>query len=104
MKAQNKPRTIPSFKSEAQEAAWWFKNRKALDQDFEKAARSGSSRVLDRKSLLRRIARSRAKTISLRVSEADLRLAREQAAARGLPYQTYMKSVLHQALTQASNS
>ena len=101
MKTRAGRKTIPDFKSEAEEAAWWFKNRKALDVDFAKAARTGTLRVLDRKTLLSRIAGAKAKTTSLRVPEADLRRAREQAAARGLPYQTYIKSLLHQALDQA---
>ncbi len=31
-------------------------------------------------------------------TEADLDLARKQAEEKGLPYQTYIKSVLHEAL------
>jgi predicted DNA binding CopG/RHH family protein len=38
---------------------------------------------------------------SIRLSEADPALAREQAARMGLPNQTYIKSLLHQALTGA---
>jgi len=29
---------VPRFRSEAEEAAWWYKNRAMLDPDFEKAA------------------------------------------------------------------
>jgi predicted DNA binding CopG/RHH family protein len=36
--------------------------------------------------------------ISIRLPESDLARARQQAAAKGLPYQTYIKSLLHQAL------
>ena len=97
-----KTRVIPSFATEAEEALWWFKNRKRLDSDLKKAAKSGRLRVLDRNALMARIARSKAaKVISIRIPESDLRLAREQAASRGLPYQTYIKSLLHQALGQA---
>ena len=35
---------------------------------------------------------------SLRVPEADLALARRQAEQKGLPYQTYIKSLLHETL------
>jgi len=38
------------------------------------------------------------KVISLRMLEEDLALARHQAAAKGLPYQTFLKSLLHEAL------
>ena len=34
------------------------------------------------------------------MAEADLDLARKQAEQKGLPYQTYIKSVLHEALTK----
>jgi predicted DNA binding CopG/RHH family protein len=32
--------------------------------------------------------------------ESDIALARQQAIEKGLPYQTYIKSLLHQALRQ----
>jgi predicted DNA binding CopG/RHH family protein len=41
-----------------------------------------------------------AQMISLRVPEADLALARRQAAQKGLPYQTYIKSLLHETLAE----
>jgi predicted DNA binding CopG/RHH family protein len=34
------------------------------------------------------------------MAEADLDLARGQATEKGLPYQTYIKSVLHEALVK----
>jgi predicted DNA binding CopG/RHH family protein len=40
------------------------------------------------------------KNITIRVAEADLHLARQQAEEKGLPYQTYIKSVLHEALVK----
>jgi len=50
---------------------------------------------------IERIARSKAaKVVSIRLPECDLKLARSQAAKKGLPYQTYIKSLLHQALEQ----
>jgi CopG antitoxin of type II toxin-antitoxin system len=101
MKHSRKKRVIPTFATEAQEAAWWQKNRKKLDKDFVAAARAGGMKVLDRKALLARLARSKAaKVVSIRLPESDLELARTQAAKKGLPYQTYIKSLLHQALAQ----
>jgi predicted DNA binding CopG/RHH family protein len=49
--------------------------------------------------LLKRISASR--VISIRLPEADLAKARRQAASKGLPYQTYVKSLLHEALEKA---
>jgi predicted DNA binding CopG/RHH family protein len=38
--------------------------------------------------------------VSLRVPETDLALARKQAEQKGLPYQTYIKSLLHETLAE----
>ena len=40
------------------------------------------------------------RNVTIRIPEADLGLARKQAAEKGLPYQTYIKSVLHEALVK----
>jgi predicted DNA binding CopG/RHH family protein len=40
------------------------------------------------------------RNITIRMAEADLDLARKQAEEKGLPYQTYIKSVLHEELTK----
>ncbi len=89
---------IPKFKSEAEEAEWWFKNREK-DGAFFEAARKGKLQRLNRKQLMARI-RAHTRVISIRVGQDDLALARKQAAKRGLRYQTYMKSLLHQALRE----
>ena len=94
MKHGKRKRTIPAFATEAQEAEWWDKNRKRLDKDLVEAARAGELKALDRKTLLARVARSKAaKVVSIRLPEADLALARLQATKKGLPYQTYIKSL-----------
>ena len=36
--------------------------------------------------------------LSIRIPEPDIALAQKLAATKGLPYQTYIKSVLHEAL------
>jgi predicted DNA binding CopG/RHH family protein len=43
-------------------------------------------------------ARPETRQISIRLSAADLITARRLAAAKGLPYQTWIKSLLHEAL------
>lgn len=101
MKHARKKRIIPAFPTEAQEAGWWYKNRKRLDKDLVEAARVGELRVLDRQALLTRLTRSKAsRVVSIRLPESDLELARLQAVQKGLPYQTYIKSLLHQALEE----
>ena len=105
MKPARKKRIIPAFMTEAQEADWWYRNRKKLDKDLVEAARAGELKVLDRNALTDRVGRSKvAKVVSIRLPESDLALARLQAAQKGLPYQTYIKSLLHQALEQQSKA
>ena len=43
-------------------------------------------------------ARPATRQISIRLCAADLLTANRLAAAKGLPYQTYIKSLLHEAL------
>ena len=43
-------------------------------------------------------ARPETRHISIRLSAVDLGLANKLAAAKGLPYQTYIKSLLHESL------
>lgn len=93
-------RKIPNFKSEREEAEWWDRHRIELDKEFADAAEKGQLRRLDRKLLQERLSGS-TRVVSLRISEEDLVLAREQAEKKGLPYQTYIKSLLHDALRQA---
>ncbi len=94
-------RVIPTFKSEAEEAEWWYKNRDRLDKDLVEAAKEGRLKRLDQATLKARLSASKARVVSIRLPENDIELARQQAAQKGLPYQTYIKSLLHQALRQA---
>lgn len=92
---------MPAFQSEAEEAAWWHKNRGKLDTDLLKAAKKGTLKRLDRPALKTLLAPSKSRVVSIRLAEDDIELARQQATQKGLPYQTYIKSVLHQALRQS---
>jgi predicted DNA binding CopG/RHH family protein len=91
-------RVIPAFKSESEEADWWYKNRARLDKDLLHAKKP---KRLATATLKARLAASKSRVISIRLAETDIELARRQATQKGLPYQTYIKSVLHQALRQA---
>ena len=44
-------RVIPAFKSESEEAAWWYKNRLRLDKDFAETAKRGKLKRLDQATL-----------------------------------------------------
>ena len=91
--------TVLAFASEAEEAAWWFKNREQHRKHL--AAKSGDAVILTQERLRERLAaagKRPTQVISLRIPEADLALARKQAEQKGLPYQTYIKSLLHETL------
>ncbi len=85
-------RVLPDFKSEAEEAKWWFDNQDELDKDSALAAAEG------------RLGRGTAAriggipTTTIRLDPDDIALARDQATERGLKYQTYLKMLLHEAL------
>jgi len=94
---------VPKFATEAEEAEWWFKNRKAHDKLFAAAVGEGEAQVLTQEKLLARIKAAKKKpapVVALRIPAADLALARKQAEQKGLPYQTYIKSILHETLAQ----
>jgi len=100
MKKQTK-RIVPAFATEAEEADWWYKNREVHGKQLLAAVRSGEAQILTRERLLARIAASKktpAPVVALRIPVADLTLARKQAEQKGLPYQTYIKSLLHETL------
>jgi predicted DNA binding CopG/RHH family protein len=42
--------------------------------------------------------RTESSQITIRLKNSEIHLAKQQAAAKGLPYQTYIKMLLHQAL------
>jgi len=86
-KKTDKP-TIPRFRSEAQEAAWWDANPDFLVEQFELAAKQGK--------LQRGLPKST--SVIIRIPVLDLQTAQRLAERKGLPYQTYMKMLLHQAL------
>ena len=90
-------RIVPRFKTEKEEADWWYRNRDKIAKDFEQAAQKGELKPLDKATLRARLA---SRVITIRLPEEDIELARQQASKKGLPYQTYIKSLLHEALRQ----
>jgi len=96
-------RVTPAFATEAEEAEWWYKNRNLHGKQMLAAVKDGEAHLLTKEKLRARIAASKktpAPTVALRIPEADLALARKQAKQKGLPYQTYIKSLLHETLTE----
>jgi predicted DNA binding CopG/RHH family protein len=87
----------PEFKSEQEEAEWWDASRSLILREFETAAKDGT---LGRGTLAKR---GLTPTTTIRLDPADVEMAKVQAEARGLRYQTYLKMILHQALVQEAS-
>ena len=85
-----KPR-MPRFKSEREEAAWWDAHPEVITELFLKAKKEGKIKRLP-------VVRGATKSVTIRMQVADIEAAREIAERRGIPYQTYIKGLLHQAL------
>jgi predicted DNA binding CopG/RHH family protein len=98
MAHKGEPIAVPKFRTEAEEAQWWYDNRDRVEDALINAMDNGTIR---RGTAQRLTSEARAsRNVTIRLAEADLDLARKQAEKRGLPYQTYIKSVLHEALVK----
>ncbi len=84
---------IPKFKSEKQEAEWWDAHPEIVTELFLKAKKEGRIKRLP-------VVRGMTKPVTLRIPVADIQVAQEIAERRGLPYQTFIKGLLHRALEQ----
>ena len=82
-----KPITIPTFRTEAEEAEWWDSHSDAATEIMKRALKSGKA--------ARRVP---LKTVTMRLPAPDIIAAQNLAHKKGLPYQTYIKMLLHEAL------
>lgn len=87
----------PDFKSEQEEAEWWdsAEGRAAILKGFQDAQCEGT---VGHGTLKKRGGLT--PTTTIRLDRQDVELAKAQAEKRGLKYQTYLKSIIHQALRQ----
>jgi predicted DNA binding CopG/RHH family protein len=88
---------IPRFKSETEEAQWWDAHPEFVAALFLKAKKEGRLERLPR-------IRSATKSVTIRLPITDLQTAQEIADQRGLPYQTFIKGLLHQALERENKA
>jgi len=89
---------VPNFASEAEEAKWWDDHKEMVEENLIQAIRDGTARRGTAQRLVQEAVASR--NVTIRMAEADLTLAREQAEEKGLRYQTYIESVLHEELVK----
>lgn len=90
---------VPVFSSEAEEAAWWFRNRKTVEANLIEAMEAGKAGSGTAQRLTAEARQSRNVTIRMHASEIER--ARRQAERKGVGYQTYIKLVLREALNKA---
>ncbi|HYL72951.1 MAG TPA: CopG family antitoxin [Bryobacteraceae bacterium] len=89
---------VPKFTKEAEEAKWWDDHKEMVERNLIQAIGNGTARRGVANRLVQEARTSR--NVTIRLAEADLNLARKQAEEKGLPYQTYIKSVLHEELVK----
>jgi predicted DNA binding CopG/RHH family protein len=85
---------VPDFRSESEEADWWYANRDLVEDLLDKHGR----RVGNGIDLEVELVKPPTKAISIRLAEPDIKRAKALAARKGVGYQTYIRSVLHEAL------
>jgi hypothetical protein len=86
------------------EYAIWIESpegKAAIREQFEKHRGSGASRKKGRAYELLEAAGQMNVPVSIRIPASDLAKARDVAERKGLPYQTYIKMLLHEALARA---
>ncbi len=80
---------IPRFRAEGEEADWWDAHPEVATEIMKRAIKSGKAkRAVPLKS------------VSIRLPVPDIKAAQDLAHQKGLPYQTYIKMLLHEALEQ----
>src|SRR5437763_14034019 len=96
----SKKSAIPKFKSEAEEAKWWYEHREETTRAMADAVAKGRTTTLPK--ILERAKRKIGPrpTVSIRVDPADLTRARIFSSRKGLQYQTYLNKLLDQALAE----
>jgi predicted DNA binding CopG/RHH family protein len=82
---------IPVFKSEKEEAQWWDAHADVITELFVQAKKEGKIKRLP-------VVRCSTKSVTIRIPIVDIESAQKLAEQRGLPYQTYIKGLLHRAL------
>jgi predicted DNA binding CopG/RHH family protein len=87
MSMPKKPIVIPTFRTEAAEAEWWDSHPDAATEIMKRALKSGKARWA-----------VPLKTVTMRLPVPDIKTAQDLAHEKGLPYQTHIKMLLHEAL------
>ena len=79
---------IPKFRTEKEEALWWDAHPGVATRLLKRAMKKG---ILEPHP-------GKTRVVTIRIPVRDIETAQQLAERKGLPYQTYMKMLLHQAL------
>jgi predicted DNA binding CopG/RHH family protein/uncharacterized DUF497 family protein len=90
--------TLPTFRSEAEEAESWDRHREETAQWMEAAVTEGETTTLSGVLARARQRSGGAASVTIRVDPPDAERARSLAAQKGIPCETYLKTLLHDAL------
>jgi predicted DNA binding CopG/RHH family protein len=85
----------PKFKDEAEEADWWYKNRKIVEARLAAIEQSGKQTPTPAQILKQE---KETKLISIRLPIEDIELAKQQARDTGIRYQTLIRMLVHKGL------
>ncbi|MGH9405135.1 MAG: CopG family antitoxin [Terriglobia bacterium] len=85
---------IPEFASREEEAEWFDRHKREIEDELVRRIDAGDVKVLRR-------SRERLSPVTIRMNPEDLRTAREQADRKGVPYQTYIRMLLRESLRRA---
>jgi predicted DNA binding CopG/RHH family protein len=89
---------VPKSSTEQEEAQWWDERMDVVEENLVEAIQSGTAESGAARRLLKEARES--KNITIRIPVKDIERARALAEKKGLGYQTYMKMLLHEALTR----
>jgi predicted DNA binding CopG/RHH family protein len=91
---------MPKFRSEEEEANWWYDNREEHSKVMADAIAKGETTTLANLVERRRKKLGVTPTVSIRIDPIDIARARRIATRKGLPYQTLLKTLIREALNR----
>jgi predicted DNA binding CopG/RHH family protein len=83
--------------AESQDARWHDRHKRKLEAAMERRPKEGSALTLRQA-----VARTKLRPVTIRLATEDIHAARELAAQKSIPYQTYIKMLLREALQRES--
>jgi predicted DNA binding CopG/RHH family protein len=93
---------VPPALSRKEEAAWWEKRKAAVEADLRRAIRGGTTLSLSEVPAQAKRKKD-LQPVTIRLASEDIDTARKIASDKGIGYQTYIKMLLHEALSKEAN-